>query len=77
MAKEQLYKIRITHSETAMTNVLREILIMKQLDNPNIVKFQSSKEGVGSNPTSDTYLLRIPKRVNPMVFDEGIQYPSV
>lgn len=47
--KSRLCKIRITHSETAMTNALREISIMKQLDNPNIVKLIE----VIDDPTSD------------------------
>ncbi|GKB72253.1 RNA polymerase II C-terminal domain phosphatase-like protein 2 isoform X2, partial [Tanacetum coccineum] len=35
--KSHLLKLRVTPSETAMTDVLREVLIMKMLNHPNIV----------------------------------------
>ncbi|GAV66386.1 Pkinase domain-containing protein [Cephalotus follicularis] len=35
--KSHLSKLRVAPSETAMTDVLREVLIMKMLDHPNIV----------------------------------------
>lgn len=35
--KSHLLKLRVTPSETAMTDVLREVLIMKMLSHPNIV----------------------------------------
>ncbi|KAG2673888.1 hypothetical protein I3760_13G110400 [Carya illinoinensis] len=35
--KSHLLKLRVAPSETAMTDVLREVLIMKMLDHPNIV----------------------------------------
>ncbi|KAG7947168.1 hypothetical protein I3843_14G080500 [Carya illinoinensis] len=35
--KSHLLKLRVAPSETAMTDVLREVLIMKTLDHPNIV----------------------------------------
>ncbi|XVE86118.1 hypothetical protein DITRI_Ditri18aG0010700 [Diplodiscus trichospermus] len=37
ICKSRLCKVRMTQSETAMTNVLREVSIMKILDHPNIV----------------------------------------
>ncbi|XVF82098.1 hypothetical protein PTKIN_Ptkin16aG0017100 [Pterospermum kingtungense] len=37
MCKSRLSKVRMTQSETAMTNVLREVSIMKMLDHPNVV----------------------------------------
>ncbi|XWS56975.1 hypothetical protein CRYUN_Cryun09bG0131800 [Craigia yunnanensis] len=37
ICKSRLCKVRMTQSETAMTNVLREVSIMKMLDHPNIV----------------------------------------
>ncbi|KAG9445557.1 hypothetical protein H6P81_011685 [Aristolochia fimbriata] len=36
--KSHLLKLRVAPSETAMTDVLREVSIMKMLDHPNIVK---------------------------------------
>ncbi|XP_024397441.1 serine/threonine-protein kinase GRIK1 isoform X2 [Physcomitrium patens] len=36
--KSRLRKVRVSPSETAMTDVLREVSIMKRLDHPNIVK---------------------------------------
>ncbi|XP_017984638.1 PREDICTED: serine/threonine-protein kinase GRIK1 isoform X2 [Theobroma cacao] len=37
ICKSRLCKVRVTLSETAMTNVFREVSIMKMLDHPNIV----------------------------------------
>ncbi|GLU24749.1 hypothetical protein SLE2022_406470 [Rubroshorea leprosula] len=37
ICKSRLCKVRVTQSETAMTNVLREVAVMKVLDHPNIV----------------------------------------
>ncbi|GKV47927.1 hypothetical protein SLEP1_g54777 [Rubroshorea leprosula] len=37
ICKPRLRKVRVTQSETAMTNVLREVAVMKVLDHPNIV----------------------------------------
>ncbi|GLT65173.1 hypothetical protein SLA2020_376190 [Shorea laevis] len=37
ICKSRLRKVRVTQSETAMTNVLREVAVMKVLDHPNIV----------------------------------------
>ncbi|GLU24743.1 hypothetical protein SLE2022_406410 [Rubroshorea leprosula] len=37
ICKSRLCKVCVTQSETAMTNVLREIAVMKALDHPNIV----------------------------------------
>ncbi|XVF00307.1 hypothetical protein REPUB_Repub03eG0273600 [Reevesia pubescens] len=37
ICKSRLRKVRMTQSETAMANVLREVSIMKMLDHPNIV----------------------------------------
>lgn len=37
MCKSRLCKVRMAQSETAMTNVLREVSIMKMLDHPNVV----------------------------------------
>eukprot|EP01018_Ginkgo_biloba_P019593 Gb_25050 [translate_table: standard] len=36
--KCRLSKVRVAPSETAMTDVLREVSIMKKLDHPNVVK---------------------------------------
>ncbi|KAM7273870.1 hypothetical protein ACFE04_028534 [Oxalis oulophora] len=49
ICKSRLRKIRVSHSETALTNVHREISIMKRLDHPNIVSLIE----VINDPTSD------------------------
>jgi serine/threonine protein kinase len=35
--KSRLRKLRVSPTETAMMDVLREVAIMKQLDHPNVV----------------------------------------
>ncbi|KAG0601858.1 hypothetical protein M758_11G143500 [Ceratodon purpureus] len=51
--KSRLCKLRVSPSETAMMDVLREVMIMKQLDHPNIVKLIE----VIDDPESDNYYM--------------------
>ncbi|KAL5565654.1 hypothetical protein UlMin_028818 [Ulmus minor] len=51
--KSHLLKLRVAPSETAMTDVLREVLIMKMLDHPNIVNLIE----VIDDPDSDNFYM--------------------
>ncbi|KAA8550413.1 hypothetical protein F0562_002097 [Nyssa sinensis] len=51
--KSHLLKLRVAPSETAMTDVLREVLIMKMLDHPNIVNLIE----VIDDPTTDHFYM--------------------
>ncbi|KAJ6806736.1 serine/threonine-protein kinase GRIK2-like [Iris pallida] len=51
--KSYLLKLRVAPSETAMTDVLREVSIMKMLDHPNIVKLIE----VIDDPHSDNFYM--------------------
>ncbi|KAJ4726017.1 Protein kinase [Melia azedarach] len=51
--KSHLLKLRVAPSETAMTDVLREVLIMKMLDHPNIVNLIE----VIDDPSSDHFYM--------------------
>ncbi|XP_068652592.1 serine/threonine-protein kinase GRIK1-like [Aristolochia californica] len=51
--KSHLSKLRVAPSETAMTDVLREVSIMKILDHPNIVKLIE----VINDPNSDNFYM--------------------
>ncbi|CAM8961529.1 unnamed protein product [Rhodiola kirilowii] len=51
--KSHLSKVRISPSETAMTDVLREVLIMKTLRHPNIVNLVE----VIDDPSSDNFYM--------------------
>ncbi|KAJ4970304.1 hypothetical protein NE237_003403 [Protea cynaroides] len=51
--KSHLLKLRVAPSETAMTDVLREVSIMKMLDHPNIVKLIE----VIDDPKSDHFYM--------------------
>eukprot|EP00249_Psilotum_nudum_P014172 c24700_g1_i1 orf=485-1606(+) len=51
--KARLQKVRVAPSETAMTDVLREVSIMKQLDHPNI----ASLIEVIDDPESDHFYM--------------------
>lgn len=52
--KSHLLKLRVAPSETAMTDVLREVSIMKMLDHPNIVKLI---EVIDDPLTDDFYMV--------------------
>ncbi|XP_028756971.1 serine/threonine-protein kinase GRIK2 isoform X2 [Neltuma alba] len=51
--KSHLLKLRVAPSETAMTDVLREVLIMKMLEHPNIVNLIE----VIDDPESDHFYM--------------------
>ncbi|KAE9593206.1 hypothetical protein Lal_00029289 [Lupinus albus] len=51
--KSYLLKLRVAPSETAMTDVLREVLIMKMLEHPNIVNLIE----VIDDPESDNFYM--------------------
>lgn len=51
--KSHLLKLRVAPSETAMTDVLREVLIMKILEHPNIVNLVE----VIDDPTTDHFYM--------------------
>ncbi|KAH1219014.1 Serine/threonine-protein kinase GRIK1 [Glycine max] len=51
--KSQLQKLRVAPSETAMTDVLREVLIMKMVEHPNIVNLIE----VIDDPESDDFYM--------------------
>ncbi|KAG5124621.1 hypothetical protein AAZX31_11G174800 [Glycine max] len=51
--KSHLLKLRVSPSETAMTDVLREVLIMKMLEHPNIVDLIE----VIDDPQSDNFYM--------------------
>ncbi|XAR59959.1 Non-specific serine/threonine protein kinase [Bertholletia excelsa] len=51
--KSYLSKLHVSPGETAMTDVLREVLIMKMLDHPNIVKLIE----VINDPTADHFYM--------------------
>ncbi|ONK63957.1 uncharacterized protein A4U43_C07F20650 [Asparagus officinalis] len=51
--KSHLLKLRVAPSETAMTDVLREVSIMKMLDHPNIVKLIE----VIDDPLTDSFYM--------------------
>ncbi|CAI9105109.1 OLC1v1003964C1 [Oldenlandia corymbosa var. corymbosa] len=51
--KSHLLKLRVAPSETAMTDVLREVLIMKSLKHPNIVNLVE----VIDDPTTDHFYM--------------------
>lgn len=51
--KSHLLKLRVAPSETAMTDVLREVLIMKTLNHPNIVNLVE----VIDDPTTDHFYM--------------------
>ncbi|KAK7261370.1 hypothetical protein RIF29_27679 [Crotalaria pallida] len=52
--KSHLRKIRVALSETAMTDVLREVLIMKMLEHPNIVNLI---EVIDDEESDDFYMV--------------------
>ncbi|XVF19462.1 hypothetical protein REPUB_Repub11eG0112900 [Reevesia pubescens] len=51
--KSHLLKLRVTPSETAMTDVFREVLIMKMLEHPNIVNLVE----VIDDPSTDQFYM--------------------
>ncbi|XP_075489802.1 serine/threonine-protein kinase GRIK2-like isoform X2 [Primulina tabacum] len=63
--KSYLLKIRVTPSETAMSDVLREVLIMKVLSHPNIVNLIE----VIDDPTSDHFYMVLEYVEGKWVFD--------
>ncbi|GLT65177.1 hypothetical protein SLA2020_376250 [Shorea laevis] len=54
ICKSRLRKVRVTQSETAMTNVLREVAVMKVLDHPNIVNLI---EGIDDQRSDYLYMV--------------------
>ncbi|XP_073312075.1 serine/threonine-protein kinase GRIK2-like [Primulina huaijiensis] len=63
--KSYLLKIRVTPSETAMSDVLREVLIMKGLSHPNIVNLIE----VIDDPTTDHFFMVLEYVEGKWVFD--------
>jgi [calcium/calmodulin-dependent protein kinase] kinase len=63
--KSHLLKLRVAPSETAMSDVLREVLIMKMLEHPNIVNLIE----VIDDPTSDYFYMVLEYVEGKLIFD--------
>ncbi|TVU45422.1 hypothetical protein EJB05_04909 [Eragrostis curvula] len=66
--KPYMMKIRVVRSETAMTDVLREVSIMKMLDHPNIVNLVE----VIDDPNIDKFYMVLEYVDGKMVCDNGL-----
>ncbi|KAL6637044.1 hypothetical protein ACP70R_024616 [Stipagrostis hirtigluma subsp. patula] len=67
--KPYMMKVRVVRSETAMTDVLREVSIMKMLDHPNIVNLVE----VIDDPNIDKFYMVLEYVEGKMVCDNGFQ----
>jgi [calcium/calmodulin-dependent protein kinase] kinase len=67
--KPQMMKVRVVRSETAMTDVLREVSIMKLLEHPNIVNLVE----VIDDPNIDKFYMVLEYVEGKMVCDNGIE----
>ncbi|BAS86023.1 Os03g0711300, partial [Oryza sativa Japonica Group] len=66
--KSYMMKVRVVRSETAMTDVLREVSIMKMLDHPNIVNLIE----VIDDPNADKFYMVLEYVEGKMVCDNGL-----
>ncbi|KAK8449282.1 hypothetical protein SEVIR_7G191600v4 [Setaria viridis] len=67
--KPYMMKIRVVRSETAMTDVLREVSIMKMLNHPNIVNLVE----VIDDPNIDKFYMVLEYVEGKMVCDNGLE----
>ncbi|TVU41873.1 hypothetical protein EJB05_15430 [Eragrostis curvula] len=67
--KPYMMKVRVVRSETAMTDVLREVAIMKMLEHPNIVNLVE----VIDDPNIDKFYMVLEYVEGKMVCDNGIE----
>ncbi|KAL6909486.1 hypothetical protein ACP4OV_001767 [Aristida adscensionis] len=65
--KPYMMKVRVVRSETAMTDVLREVSIMKMLDHPNIVNLVE----VIDDPNIDKFYMVLEYVEGKMICDNG------
>ncbi|KAM3413394.1 hypothetical protein ACQJBY_004528 [Aegilops geniculata] len=68
LSKHYMLKVRVVRSETAMTDVLREVSLMKMLDHPNIVNLIE----VIDDPNTDKFYMVLEYVEGKMVCDNGI-----
>ncbi|KAI5020841.1 serine/threonine-protein kinase GRIK1-like [Hordeum vulgare subsp. vulgare] len=68
LSKPYMLKVRVVRSETAMTDVLREVSLMKMLDHPNIVNLIE----VIDDPNTDKFYMVLEYVEGKMVCDNGI-----
>lgn len=66
--KPYMLKVRVVRSETAMTDVLREVSLMKMLDHPNIVNLIE----VIDDPNTDKFYMVLEYVDGKMVCDKGL-----
>ncbi|KAG2546473.1 serine/threonine-protein kinase GRIK1-like [Panicum virgatum] len=67
--KPYMMKVRVVRSETAMTDVLREVSIMKMLNHPNIVNLVE----VINDPNIDKFYMVLEYVEGKMVCDNGLE----
>ncbi|CAL5015706.1 unnamed protein product [Urochloa decumbens] len=67
--KPYMMKVRVVRSETAMTDVLREVSIMKMLNHPNIVNLVE----VIDDPNIDKFYMVLEYVEGKMVCDNGLE----
>ncbi|XP_048552475.1 serine/threonine-protein kinase GRIK1-like [Triticum urartu] len=68
LSKPYMLKVRVVRSETAMTDVLREVSLMKMLDHPNIVNLIE----VIDDPNTDKFYMVLEYVEGKMVCNNGI-----
>ncbi|XP_040378025.1 serine/threonine-protein kinase GRIK1-like [Oryza brachyantha] len=66
--KSYMMKVRVVRSETAMTDVLREVSIMKMLDHPNIVNLIE----VIDDPNADKFYMVLEYVEDKMICGDGL-----
>ncbi|VAH95130.1 unnamed protein product [Triticum turgidum subsp. durum] len=66
--KPHMLKVRVVRSETAMTDVIREVSLMKMLSHPNIVNLIE----VIDDPNSDKFYMVLEYVEGKIVWDKGI-----